>query len=52
MPPVRLGANCWNQYTDWPSLLAAGERVDRLGYDTLWTWDQPAERSAAGRAVP
>jgi alkanesulfonate monooxygenase SsuD/methylene tetrahydromethanopterin reductase-like flavin-dependent oxidoreductase (luciferase family) len=36
---VKLGANCWNQYTDWPSLLAAGERVDRLGYDTLWTWD-------------
>ena len=30
---------CWNQYTDWPSLLAAGQRADRLGYDTLWTWD-------------
>jgi len=39
MPPIRLGANCWNQYTDWPSLLAAGQRIDRLGYDTLWTWD-------------
>ena len=39
MPPVRLGANCWNQYTDWPSLLEAGQRVDRLGYETLWTWD-------------
>jgi len=36
---VKLGALCWNQYTDWPSLLAAGERADRLGYDTLWTWD-------------
>ncbi|HSK94046.1 MAG TPA: LLM class flavin-dependent oxidoreductase [Candidatus Angelobacter sp.] len=36
---IRLGANCWNQYTDWPSLLAAGKRVDDLGYDTLWTWD-------------
>ena len=39
MPPIRLGANCWNQYTDWPSLLEAGKRIDRLGYGTLWTWD-------------
>jgi alkanesulfonate monooxygenase SsuD/methylene tetrahydromethanopterin reductase-like flavin-dependent oxidoreductase (luciferase family) len=36
---VRLGVLCWNQYTDWPSLLEAGRRADRLGYDTLWTWD-------------
>jgi alkanesulfonate monooxygenase SsuD/methylene tetrahydromethanopterin reductase-like flavin-dependent oxidoreductase (luciferase family) len=36
---IRLGAICWNQYTDWPSLLEAGRRADRLGYDTLWTWD-------------
>jgi alkanesulfonate monooxygenase SsuD/methylene tetrahydromethanopterin reductase-like flavin-dependent oxidoreductase (luciferase family) len=36
---VKIGALCWNQYTDWPSLLAAGVRADRLGYDTLWTWD-------------
>lgn len=39
MPDIRLGVLCWNQYTDWPSLLAAGVRADRLGYDTLWTWD-------------
>lgn len=37
--PVRLGALCWNQYTTWPSLLEAGRRADRLGFDTLWTWD-------------
>jgi alkanesulfonate monooxygenase SsuD/methylene tetrahydromethanopterin reductase-like flavin-dependent oxidoreductase (luciferase family) len=36
---IRLGANCWNQWTDWAALLAAGLRADRLGYDTLWTWD-------------
>ena len=36
---VTLGALCWNQYADWPSLLAAGQRADRLGFDTLWTWD-------------
>ena len=39
MPTIRLGALCWNQYTDWPSLLEAGRRADRLGYDSLWTWD-------------
>ena len=39
MPDIRLGALCWNQYTTWPSMLAAGQRADRLGYDTLWTWD-------------
>jgi len=36
---VKLGALCWNQYTDWPSLLEAGIRADRLGYSSLWTWD-------------
>ncbi len=39
MPAVRLGALCWSQYTTWPELLVAGQRADRLGYDTLWTWD-------------
>jgi F420-dependent oxidoreductase-like protein len=39
MPDVRLGALCWNQYTDWPSLLAAGQRAETLGYESLWTWD-------------
>ena len=37
--PIRLGALCWNQYTTWPALLEAGRRADRLGFDTLWTWD-------------
>ncbi len=39
MPKVTLGALCWNQYTDWPSFLEAGIRAERLGYDSLWTWD-------------
>jgi len=39
MTDVKLGAVCWNQYTDWPGLLEAGRRADRLGLDTLWTWD-------------
>ena len=39
MNELSLGALCWNQYTTWPMLLEAGRRADRLGYDTLWTWD-------------
>jgi alkanesulfonate monooxygenase SsuD/methylene tetrahydromethanopterin reductase-like flavin-dependent oxidoreductase (luciferase family) len=39
VPAIKLGALCWNQYADWPSLLEAGVRADRLGFDTLWTWD-------------
>jgi alkanesulfonate monooxygenase SsuD/methylene tetrahydromethanopterin reductase-like flavin-dependent oxidoreductase (luciferase family) len=36
---VKLGALVWPQYTDWQSLRDTGELVDRLGYDSLWTWD-------------
>jgi alkanesulfonate monooxygenase SsuD/methylene tetrahydromethanopterin reductase-like flavin-dependent oxidoreductase (luciferase family) len=36
---IKIGALCWNQYTDWASLLGAGRRADRLGFDSLWTWD-------------
>ena len=39
MPTVKIGALCWNQYADWPSLLQAGIRADEAGYDSLWTWD-------------
>ena len=36
---LKLGAILWNQYTDWPTFLQAGIRADRLGFDSLWTWD-------------
>ncbi len=36
----KIGALCWNQYADWPSLLQAGIRADELGYTSLWTWDE------------
>ncbi len=39
MSEIKIGALCWNQYTEWPALLRAGVRADELGYDTLWTWD-------------
>jgi alkanesulfonate monooxygenase SsuD/methylene tetrahydromethanopterin reductase-like flavin-dependent oxidoreductase (luciferase family) len=37
--PIKLGANCWNQYTGWDGWLAAIQRADGLGFDSLWTWD-------------
>ena len=36
---IKLGALCWNQYTEWAALREAGIRADRLGFDSLWTWD-------------
>jgi alkanesulfonate monooxygenase SsuD/methylene tetrahydromethanopterin reductase-like flavin-dependent oxidoreductase (luciferase family) len=39
MTTIKIGALCWNQYTDWSRLLAAGVRADEVGYDSLWTWD-------------
>jgi alkanesulfonate monooxygenase SsuD/methylene tetrahydromethanopterin reductase-like flavin-dependent oxidoreductase (luciferase family) len=37
--PLKLGADCWNSYTDWPSWLAAMQRAERVGYDSLWAPD-------------
>jgi alkanesulfonate monooxygenase SsuD/methylene tetrahydromethanopterin reductase-like flavin-dependent oxidoreductase (luciferase family) len=37
--PIKLGANIWNQYTDWPTFLDAMLRAEDLGYDSLFTWD-------------
>ena len=37
--PIKLGADIWNQYTDWPAFLDGMLRAEDLGYDSLWTWD-------------
>ncbi|HET6819391.1 MAG TPA: LLM class flavin-dependent oxidoreductase [Candidatus Limnocylindria bacterium] len=39
MTDIRLGLLCWNQYTPWVDLRAAGIRADELGYDDIFTWD-------------
>ena len=36
---VKLGILAWPQYTEWTLLHDAGAAVDRLGLDSLWTWD-------------
>lgn len=38
-PVVKFGADCFGQFTDWKSFVAAMQRADALGYDSLWTPD-------------
>jgi alkanesulfonate monooxygenase SsuD/methylene tetrahydromethanopterin reductase-like flavin-dependent oxidoreductase (luciferase family) len=35
----RFGMMLASQASTWPEMLDAAKRVDRLGYDHLWTWD-------------
>lgn len=39
MKPLGLGILLWSQATTWPAFEQTARRVDRLGYDHLWTWD-------------
>lgn len=37
MAEIRIGALCGNQYAEWPAVLQAGLRANKVGPDTLWT---------------
>ena len=37
--PIKLGANLWNQYVEWPRFLEGMLQAEDLGYDSLFTWD-------------
>ncbi len=39
MTELKTGILLWSQAATWPEMLDAARRVDRLGYDHLWTWD-------------
>ncbi len=39
MTDLKTGILLWSQAATWPETLDAAKRVDRLGYDHLWTWD-------------
>ncbi len=39
MTDLKLGILLWSQGTTWGETLDAAKRVDRLGYEHLWTWD-------------
>jgi alkanesulfonate monooxygenase SsuD/methylene tetrahydromethanopterin reductase-like flavin-dependent oxidoreductase (luciferase family) len=39
MAELKFGAVLWSQATDWAGFLAAAQRADDLGFDSIWTWD-------------
>jgi len=39
MTDLKLGILLWSQGVTWDESLDAARRIDRLGYDHLWTWD-------------
>ena len=39
MTNLKLGILLWSQAATWDEMLDAAKRVDRLGYDHIWTWD-------------
>jgi alkanesulfonate monooxygenase SsuD/methylene tetrahydromethanopterin reductase-like flavin-dependent oxidoreductase (luciferase family) len=39
MANLTLGVSLWTQAASWPEMLETAQRIDRLGYDSLWTWD-------------
>ncbi len=39
MADIKLGILLWSQGATWTEMLEAARHVDRLGYDSLWTWD-------------
>jgi len=36
---LKLGILLWSQATEWRPMLETARRLDKLGYDHLWTWD-------------
>ena len=39
MTDLKTGILLWSQAASWTEMTDAAQRVDRLGYDHLWTWD-------------
>ena len=39
MTDLKTGILLWSQAASWTEMTDAAIRVDRLGYDHLWTWD-------------
>jgi alkanesulfonate monooxygenase SsuD/methylene tetrahydromethanopterin reductase-like flavin-dependent oxidoreductase (luciferase family) len=37
--PIRIGFQIWEQAVAWPDLMAAGERIERLGFASLFAND-------------
>ena len=37
--PIRVGVLVWPQQTEWTPMLETAQLADRVGLDSLWTWD-------------
>jgi alkanesulfonate monooxygenase SsuD/methylene tetrahydromethanopterin reductase-like flavin-dependent oxidoreductase (luciferase family) len=37
--PIRIGVLLWPQHTDWAQLSESARLADKVGLDSLWTWD-------------
>jgi F420-dependent oxidoreductase-like protein len=37
--PIKLGMLLWSQASEWSDFERAAQKIDRLGYEHLWTWD-------------
>ena len=51
--PIRLGFQTWSMGVDWSDLMAAGERIEALGFASLWANDHlmPVLGDASGPVV-
>ncbi|HEV8546669.1 MAG TPA: TIGR03560 family F420-dependent LLM class oxidoreductase [Candidatus Limnocylindrales bacterium] len=38
-PRLRLGFQVWAQFVSWTELMDAGQEIERLGFDSLWSND-------------
>jgi alkanesulfonate monooxygenase SsuD/methylene tetrahydromethanopterin reductase-like flavin-dependent oxidoreductase (luciferase family) len=38
-PSLAIGFQVWGQFVGWDELMAAGGRIDELGFDSLWSND-------------
>lgn len=36
---LHIGVSLWAEYVEWHEMQAAALLVERLGFDSLWTWD-------------
>ena len=36
---MKLGFQLWPQNTTWPAMRDAAQLADRIGIDSVWTWD-------------
>jgi alkanesulfonate monooxygenase SsuD/methylene tetrahydromethanopterin reductase-like flavin-dependent oxidoreductase (luciferase family) len=49
---MKIGFQVWGQFAAWDELMAAGERIDQLGFDGLWSNDHMMPSTVDGATGP